>query len=559
MKTIALLLGAGSLVTAAAISSAQTSPPAPPPFGPPVAPGRMVQTADMTTANPLIPADIYRNGAVAHQDLATFAWLEFISAVSPNAGGKRGYPGGSFASTGNSTTGPLVWETYQHRTELFPCNVSGGNPAPTPPQPWGALPNYVTTVMGSTPQLCSTIKVQPGVSGAQSGLPFNNLDEANQIGQNTLFFPVTPGNPQPATDPQVLFEAKVNQYESNYVAQNYKTLIPQFGPFHFSPGITLPTTTVEVKAAWRPLSSIPANQQYRYHVANVLTYSGSDTAPVAKVVPYALIALHIIHKTPNYPAFIFATFEQVDDFTNQSTGAPTGVYYVPNYSAVDYFPPTTTFPPSGTSVVNPLISFYTTPPQAKPYGTNGVPLPVGPVTGFPGAKPANGVVTVPVTSPVPTVPEVAAVNAQALAAMQKIPGFGSKFVWQYYKLTGVQAIPTNDETTRDFYLANIVVESSQPGIQLFRGFPPIGGSGQAAVLGNLRNQANVIDYHNNPGSVTSSGGCQGCHGVAQTQNGFDFSFLFFGTAGGGFSPETAGLPTASVAAVRLVNKKYFQK
>ena len=133
MKTIALLLGAGSLVAAAAISSAQTPPPAPPPFGPPVAPGRVVQTADMTTTNPLIPADIYRNGAVAHQDLATFAWLEFISAVSPNKSGSRGYPGGSFSSTGNSTTVPLVWETYQHRTELFPCNVSGGNAAPTPP------------------------------------------------------------------------------------------------------------------------------------------------------------------------------------------------------------------------------------------------------------------------------------------------------------------------------------------------------------------------------------------------------------------------------------------
>ena len=551
MKTVTFLLGAGSLAAAAAVAMAQTSAPAPPPFGPPVAPGRVIQTSDMTNPNPLIPGDIYRNSSVSHADLATFAWLEFVSAVSPNAPGARGVPGGSFASTGNSATPPLVWETYQHRTELLPCNVSGGNAAPRPPQPWGAPPTYVTTKLNSSPQTCSTIT-------APGGNPFNNLDEANQIGQNTLFYPAVPGNPKPATDAQVLFEAKANQYESNYVAQNYTTLIPQFPKFHFSPGITLPTTTVEVKAAWRPLSSIPANQQYRYHIANVLTYGGTDANPVPKVVPYALIALHIIHKTPNYPAFIFATFEQVDDFKNQTTGQGTGVYYVPAYNSVSYaLPATTTFPPSGTTVNNPKINFSTTAPKAYPYGTTGVALPLGATSHFPGAKivPGTTQVAIPVTSPVPPVPEVSQVNAQALAAMQGIPGFGKNFVWQYYKLTGVQAIPTNDETTRDFYLANIVVESSQPGIQLFRGFPPITNG----VLANQRNQTNVIDYHNSPGSLTSSGGCQGCHGVAQTQNGFDFSFLFFGAAGGGFSPETAGLPSKPIAAARLANKKYLKK
>ncbi|MFA6113786.1 MAG: hypothetical protein WC729_07330 [Sphingomonas sp.] len=520
----------------------------------------------MTNANPLIPGDIYRSGAVAHQDLATFAWLEFISAVSPNANGLRGVPGGSFAASGSgASNGPLVWETYQHRTELLPCNAvsspTGPTTSPIAPQPWGAPPKYVTTA--SSTQLCSTITLPGG-----GPLPFNNLDEANQIGQNTLFYPTTPGKPQPNTDAQVLFEAKVNQYESNYVNQNYASFIPKFGPFHLSPGITLPNTTVEVKAAWRPVSSIPSNQRYRYHIANVLTYAGTDAAPVPKVVPYALIALHIIHKTPNYPSFIFATFEQVDDFTNQTTGQPTGVYYVPAYGAVAYTtPPTTTFPPSGQTVQNPNIGFNTAAPKAMPYGVQGgVALPLGNTLGFPGAKPVSGGrVAIPVTSPVPTVPEVATVNGQALTAMKGIPGFNQNFKWQYYKLTGVQAVPTNDETTRDFYLANIVVESSQPGIQLFRGFPPIAPNPKTKVptLTNIRNQVNVIDYHTGASTLaptlTSSGGCQGCHGIAQTQNGFDFSFLFFGVNGGGFTPETAGLPTPQVAAVRLANKKYFQK
>lgn len=557
MKKLTLLLCAGSLVAAAAVaqtsSSSSSAVPLAPPFGPVVGPGRTVQTADMTNTNPLIPSDIYRNSSVAHQDLATFAWLEFISAVSPNKSGMRGVPGGSFAASGTGANkGPLVWETYQHRTELFPCNATSSSTGPVtspiPPQPWGAAPKYVTTAASNN--LCSTITVPGG-----GPVPFNNLDEANQIGQNILFYPAQPGNPQPATDAQILFEAKVNQYESNYVTQNYKSFIPQFKPFRLFPVVNLPTTTVEVKAAWRPVSSIPANQRYRYHIANVLTYSGTDTAPVTNVVPYALIALHIIHKTPNYPAFIFATFEQVDDFKNQVTGQPSGVYYVPSYNSVGYTTPaTTTFPPTGQVVPNPNIGFNPAQPTAKPYGVNGsVSLPQGNTSTFPGAKPVPGGVAIPVTSPVPTVPEVASVNAQALAAMKGIPGFNQNFTWQYYKLAGVQAVPTNNESTRDFYLANIVVESSQPGIQLFRGFPPITNG----VLTNIRNQVNVIDYHSG-GSLTSSGGCQGCHGVAQTQNGFDFSFLFFGVNGGGFTPETAGLPPPQVSAVRLARKKYFQ-
>ena len=530
---------------AASVALAQT--PSPPPFGPAVEAGRALALTDLANPNPLIPIDIYRNAPVSHADLATFAWLEFISAVAPAASGLRGVPGGSFAASGGAQGGSqvplLVWETYQHRTELLPCNVSNRNAGQ--PQTWGASPIYVTTVVQSNPsnpQECSTI----AVSG--SSPPFNNLDETSQIGQNFLFYPATPGSPQPAADAQVLFEAKVNQYESDWVNQNYQSLIPKYGPFHFSPAITLPFGTVEVKAAWRPLSSIPQDQQNRYHTATVITYSGTDLQPIPELQTYALIGLHLIHKTPNYPAFIFATFEQVDDLANQLTGKPTGLYYVPTYPNVAYtLPSSTTFPPTMQTVPNPSIKFNVTSPMAYPNGTP-VPLPTGEVASIPGD------VSIPVTQPVATTPEVAAVNSQALALMQQLPGFGPNFTWQYYKLTGVQALPTNDETSEDFYLANIVVESSQPGIQLFRGFPPI----SKGVLTNMRNQANVIDYGATPVAITSGGGCQGCHGIAQTQNGFDFSFLFFGANGGGFSPDTLGLPSPAVATLRLIRRKYFQ-
>jgi hypothetical protein len=512
-------------------------------FGPVVVAGQTLKTADMTNTQPLIPVDIYRNANLKRQDVATFAWLQFIAAVSP-VGGQRGTTGGSFATSGKSPTTTLVWETYQHRTELLPYSPSG---AGVPPNPWNATPKYVVNVNVA----------KAGPSGPLSHtVPFsnyNNLDEASQIGQNLLFFPAMPGQPKPGTDAQVLFEAKANAYESQFVSANFGNLKVPF---------TLPVGTVEVKAAWKPIESIPAAQRYRYHTASVITYSGTDQNPVAQTATYALVALHIIHKTPNYPAFIFTTFEQVDDFQNQVTNSPSGVYYVPAYQSVAYtLPKTTTFPPTGQTVPNPQIGFNINKPSARSNGVQ-TALPLGAVNLFPTGTTVkvsvNGtqtsVVAVPVTQPSPTADDVAAVNFQALAAMKGIPGFNGNFVWQYYKLVGVQAVPTNDETTKDFYLANIVVESSQPGIQLFRGFPPI----KNGILTDIRNQVNVSDSSTSPPTLTSGGGCQGCHGVAQTHDGFDFSFLFFGKNGSGFGPDAGGITTAEQAAARLAARKYFK-
>jgi len=575
MKTATILLLAGALTAYAALPQ---STPQPPPFGPAVTAGRTLALTDMTSTSPLIPADIYRTSqnTVDHGDLATFAWLSFISAVSPAASGSRGVPGGSFAASGlSSYTGPLVWETYQHRTELLPCGSVNNQQVAVAPQPWGAAPAYLSPspVPSPSPTASPTPAPTPGPTptptpapyncnavslGGSGPLPYNNLDEANQIGQNSLFYPADPANPNPATDAQVLFEAKVNQYESDYVKANYTTFQPQFPPFHFKPGIKLPTGTVEVKAAWRPLSSIPASERYRYHTATVITYGGTDNQPVPQTQTYALIALHLIHKTPNYPAFVFATFEQVDTLNHGETGAASGVYYVPSYDRVTYTTPaTTTFPPGEPAATNPDIDFSTTTPTASPLNGGTVNLPLGATSGFPNAKVVDGLVTIPVYQPVPLVSQVAAVNQQALALMKTLPNFDDKFVWQYYRLAGVQAVPTNTEATPDFYLANIVVESSQPGIQLFRGFPPLSPPAKPTLLTNVRNQVNVMDHHFTPAAQVSMGGCQGCHGIAQTQNGFDFSFLFFGVGGGGFSPETAGIISPAMAQARAARKKYL--
>ncbi|MBL8658804.1 MAG: hypothetical protein JNM75_03500 [Rhodospirillales bacterium] len=494
-----------------------------------VEPGRQVTVEDLTATSPVPPADIYRpsgSEGPAHQDLATFAWLEFIALVAPADSANRGQPGGSFSDSGSTGAGPLVWETYQHRSELFPYSASGA----VPPQTYNDPPTYIFKVTDSAG---TTKPYNPCVDDSLPSCPFGNLDEASQIGQNLIFFPGSDGTPF-----QILFEAKVNQVETAFVTANFDTL---------KTPIELADNTIHVKAAWVPLESIPADEQYRYYTNDVIVYGGEDDAPAATVETYALIGLHIIQKTPNFPAFIFATFEHTDVLTTPG-GDNRGVFYQPTYQEIIYtvsdtstlnglIDPGTGKPPV---VDNPTIAgFDVDAPIAQPNGTT-IDLPVGSVLSIPGAHVVGSAVEIPVVQPPTTNSDVDAVNTQVLSTMSSLPGFDTNFVWQYYKLKGVQGVPTSDETALDYYLADIAIESSQPGIQLFRGAAGLNTGATPPNFTNPRNQSNVLDEAQDNQNF-SVGGCQGCHGVAQTQVGTDFSFLFGARGGTGFSPDTAGL------------------
>jgi hypothetical protein len=486
-------------------------------FGPTVDGSTKITIDNVNATAPLIPGDLYRptDGSYDHKQAAIFAWLEFIALASPNKPSPtRGVPGGSFSSVqgGTNSTSPLVFETYQHRSELFPYNGQSGV---TPPQPWDQTPKYQSNSNPTVP------------NGVDYTL-FNNLDEASQIFQNNLFFPnsTDPSNPY-----EVLFEAKGNQMENQYLVNNYP--LPNLKQ---NPAI-LYDNTIEIKVAWRPVESIDPKQLYRYHVANVITYGESMDKPVVQNKQYALIALHIIHKTANYPSFVFATFEQVDQLVNQVTNQPSGVYFQTLYPAPEansspsplptpatyqagayYFysdpagysaPGTTPTASSFTATTNPNRVFDVSKPLAWPNGAQ---------TSF---TPAPNVSTsgqkVPVVLPQTANADVAAVNAQV---KQLLSSLGQNFVWQYYQLTGVQAMPSSDETTKDYYLANIVVESSQAGIQLFRG--GLSPNPSFEPVPNIRNRFNVNDQATH--QQYSMGGCMGCHGAAQGFGG-DFSFL----------------------------------
>ncbi len=496
-----------------------------------------------------VPHDLPANASL--MDLECFAWQSFVAlnwpAVTQNfQPNTRGVPNQNqnFGASGNnnfaSGGGNLVWETYKHKVELFPATGA-------PSTSYDTKPNYVYSVKVSVPN---------GVNAGQ----FNNLDEGTQIGQNYIFFPSNPPNPSsssgkitPNKDVQILFEARANRVEYNYVvsnkyynattaataAANTVTYLSNPSMPPKTPYISFPIGdmsqsgpsfegTIETKAAWRMLTPDEIASG-RYHTATVVYYTGTDNLPVAANATFGLLALHIIHKTKNYPYFIFATFEQ-EDALKLETGNPTGLYTITTYPSVSYLNN------SGQQVP---------PPTPPPMFPNGI-LPAAP-----GLPPTFAGPTM-ASQYTPALPVTKQVND---AVHAQIVRQNPSSVWQYYKLLGVQSVPTSDATSPYFYLANIVVETSLPGLQRFQGRipPPPFHKG----FPDSRSMNNTFLLSGQTSTMVDMGGCMGCHAVPQ-RTGYDFSFILKGGPVG--TPDAIGLPTPVAARTRNVRiVKQFAK
>ena len=304
-----------------------------------------------------------------NRDAAYFAWQEFIAlnwpnvpvtgtALSVGAPGARetadtskkfGQP--AVGSPGKSHPA-LVWESTRHRAEIFTgTNVQPHGYTTQAANSWGynSTPGYVYPGLTVTP------------SSSPSALtPFVNLDEGSQIGTCQMFL----------KGKEVLFMAKANYMEYGYVASrgwyNSSLLtatgtgsptnpVPSFpntsgyivtnsdfpppekldgstttgtGPGKY---VSFPNGTLEFKAAFRIATDQERNAYQNgkpipggYHAAPIRYYRATDST--GKNFAYVdtvgvLLSLHIIHKTPSAPYFIFATFEHKSDILD-SKGNP---------------------------------------------------------------------------------------------------------------------------------------------------------------------------------------------------------------------------------------------
>jgi hypothetical protein len=541
-----------------------------------------VQAQGAITVSHVVPADIPGGAQAATlQDAAAFAWQEFIALNWPavaqtGAAGDRETPDTTktFGEVDPTFGTPLVWETFRHKVEIYP-----GTGTPHGGANYDALPQYFYN-----PSNVSTSdgQVKP-CDVASPNTPWNNLDEKSEIGLDEMFAGAGPG--AQFTGQQILFEAKANRVEYNYVVPNgwidanhsplkdalaatiaFLQTNKQSPPPGSTDLVSFLNGTIELKAAWRQLTAAELASG-RFHVATVRFYRTLDNNPqnpCYQDAEWGLVALHIIHKTPTAPYFIYATFGQADNLQTEGgnpvedengniianqTATPLDPM-ITSQNAVSADPPT----PSSVQTLTPAMA-NSAPPANLLYYVN-TPTDTSEPQGF-----------VYVNRRIHSIPQtVIDVNQTAHAAIGAYNQANNlpDSPWLYYKLVSVQWQPIDkptpgvDYTAPDaatYYQANIVVETDY-NLQVFSGRfqqgSPIANGMTVEDPNNPSNKKNVVNLitdFNLDGTPTKNvisnqqefnmGGCMGCHGNAQVDFGSDFSFILAG-AGGNNAPDVTG-------------------
>jgi len=129
------------------------------------------------------------------------------------------------------------------------------------------------------------------------------------------------------------FEVRFNRAEYDYVRGNGFYNKANW-PTGAQPPISFPASTrdalgaIEVKAAWRDLSKVPAKFHSRFFTLEALgTVAGTcKTVPNTQKVQcdcrpmkLGLVGIHINHKTADFPQWVWSTFEQVDNLGEDAT------------------------------------------------------------------------------------------------------------------------------------------------------------------------------------------------------------------------------------------------
>jgi hypothetical protein len=514
---------------------------------------------------------------------AAFAWQEFIALnwpAGPQSGklGQRDTPDSTCLFSDPKCTGPTVWQTYRGKVEIFP---GVGSP---PGYSLSDKKNDTSFGYDALPRYKYAQAVDACDSAQENDpVPWVNLDETDEINLANMYAGNAPyDNSGTNSSPHLIrFLAKANRAEYAYVAGNSSPADPKnqwwsqvpanvvaetknylaanmaSPPAGSATMVSLPNGTIEVKAGWRPLSTLEM-QSGRFHMQTVRYYettvpNGTETCYRDK--QWGLVALHIIQKTPSAPYFIYATFEQADNIldANGSTTededgnlktsltAPTS----PQECLVDPRPPLapTKNPPSPASAKGSVILTSDTetckPLPVESYCTSSLDeLPRFQLAYINerGAQPLPNKGYICVNQRANLIPDYAiAANQQAHQAIRAYLGRHNlkQSPWLSYKLINVQYVPYDKVITTvtpngslyeseppftaqnpapsSYYMANIVVETNRS-LQLFSG--GLSPQPEAAIVTswNVDGTPHKNVYHG--GNFHAMGGCMGCHGAA---------------------------------------------
>ena len=490
-------------------------------------------------------------GSMPVSSAASYGWSAFIALHWPAsaAANTRGVPntGATFGQSGTP-----VWITMRSKVEVYPGNASATvAPHGVTLNKQGQPTNGPAYGYGDPQQYAYSSVLQP--CKGQTAVPSPALivlDETTQINNNQTF-----AGAAPKTDPSgynskpqlIRYSVKMNQpfysrviagqywyagkplatAEGNYVkalsSGQQQNPVPPFINFSPPPPSDPNLAGIEVKSAWRPLTTTEAGSGH-FITAPVRYYEQPGGGPSCyREATWGLVGMHVISFTDNVPWVIWTSFEQTDNILTadgRSTEDANGNVLVPAAS------PTTPVLTSDPNVPNPKVTatgaFCATPGsqlyfQENPnYGT----LPAG------GNVCVNGRWTAPE-------PIFINANVEAHNAITKYLGEhgGGSSPLMFYKLVAAQGVPVDYNgynggtfsTKTSYYSANSVIETDYSmgnftGV-LLNGVPANTLGGKPFVNTRLLPfQSNRLDFSN-----MRMGGCAGCHDSV-SQSGADFSF-----------------------------------
>ena len=507
---------------------------------------------------PYPPTQPPRDGNNLDCSFDRFAWQSFVAlqwpAIPPTAsnGYKRGFADTSKQFTTENDPELPVWQTWKAKREIF-LGLDGADGAA--PRPWNSQIYYGPQISDGSFTVCSDAADPSAVRQALQGglhafslsskVTSEGIDENIEV-NGEAFYPASirgqKAEPQvfkTSTGNPVLYEVKVNYDWFNYVTGHrfYDTKVKNaarvagtirlpargssYNPGNCSSSSSVPCSmgAIETKSAW--LLAGPGDDVSRYHSTQALYFkadSGGTSGLCADLGTFLLTGFHINQKTENQPFFIYSTFGHVDNGKNNDE------FRYQNQRKSD----DALIPPAGYGIG------YITSTGSNSHG--------GPTYG-------------PSRIPHRTQSFNRQVQAQIRAA-------NPNSVWQNYQLVGVQFATKNADATQgnypigsndpghvgqSYYLANLTLETSW-GLQNFQGSPP-----ELVPIHTFANyipsRCESLDHYDRncpnivntlDGTAYNTGGCMGCHGIAQLL-GTDFSFVLL-VGGGEIDPAPAPRP-----------------
>jgi hypothetical protein len=231
-----------------------------------------------------------------------YSWRAFVAMVWPAAPGQRGVADKSKAV---GAGGPRVFETYKSLWEVFHPDGSA------PRADFNQYEDGVNNACKITPKFGDLVLAS-----------FSGIDDIGQAGNGELLGPLAAQNGKYVRTltlfDSTLFQEIVNK---KYYLRSALPAIPT--PRPDLPVLQVPIGSVSVKASWIEMAGLPEAIRKRYYTRMAIVKS-VNTGECSRVL-VGLAGLHIMHKTPGRPQWIWSSFEQIDSVPLARPGAP-GVF-----------------------------------------------------------------------------------------------------------------------------------------------------------------------------------------------------------------------------------------